>query len=329
MKIWKKLCSKSICMAILALGSAFGASAQSYPGKTVRLVVAYPAGGAVDGAVRIIAERLQTKWRGNTVIVENKPGASGRVAMAFVAKTAADGYTFVAVTNSTISDELLQSSDPHAFKASRELQPVVTFFDTPVVLAVNTETGINSLGQYIQYAKAHPGKLSFGTTGQATSTHFYGEILKKEAGIEITHVPFSGEGPNVTDLLGGHVSSSFISMSGARKVLPTGKVKLLAITTTNRSELLPDLPSFEEQGIKGINLDSWAGFLAPKGTPDAILNQFSANVREILESPDVQRRFTEMGLLAKGSTPASFATRINQDRDYWAKALKITGIQLN
>ncbi len=328
--IYQKALKGALLSAAMILSTlSGGVSAQEYPSKMVKLVVAFPAGGATDSAVRIIAERLQSKWGGNPVVVENKPGASGRVAMRQMVRENADGYAFVAITNSAINDELLQTGDDPSAKAFSSLTPVTTFFETPVVLAVDKSLGINTLAEYIQYAKDNPGKLSFGTSGQATSTHFFGELLKKEAHIDLIHVPFTGEGPNVTSLLGGHVTSSFVSIAGARKLLPTGKVVLLGVTSENRSPLLPELASFQEQGINGIDLDSWAGFLAPAGTPEPILEKFSAAVREVLAAPDVKSRFESLGLLAKGSTPAEISKRIASDRMYWEKAIAVTGIRLN
>jgi len=248
--------------------------------------------------------------------------------MAQIAKSAPDGYTFVAVTNSTVSDELLQAGQSGAFSASRELTPVVTLFSTPVVLAANKSANVDSLANYIALAKSKPGTVSFGTSGQATATHFYGELLKREAGIDIIHIPFAGEGPNVTELLGGHITSSFISASGAKKALPTGRVNLLAVTTPGRSPLLPNVPSFAELGIKGLDLDSWAGFLAPVGTPQPVIEKFAADVRQVLAQPDVVARFAELGIVADGSTPKELAARIQSDKNYWANAIKLTGITL-
>jgi len=317
-----------IGLAAVALSSVFHAHAGNYPEHMVRLVVAYPPGGATDSAVRILAEHLGKLW-GQPVIVENKPGASGRVAMAQVARDAPDGYTFVAVTNSTISDELLQAGDADAFKVSRELLPVTIFFTTPVVLAVNKSAGVNTLAEYIALAKSKPGTVSFGTAGQATSPHFFGEMLKREAKIDITHIPFAGEGPNTTNLLGGHVTSSFLSAFGAKKALPTGKVNLLAITSPKRSPLLPDVPSFDELGVKGIDFDSWGGFFAPIGTPQAAIDKFAADVQQILAMPEVNARYLELGTVAVGGTPQEFASRIQSDKVYWSHAIKLTGIKLN
>lgn len=315
-----------IFAALAALCSALPVQANDYPDRVVRLVVAYPPGGATDSAVRVVAERLQKLW-GKTVVVENKPGASGRVAMAQVAKAPADGRTFVAVINSTISDELLQAGEVGALSASRELVPVSTLCTTPAVLAVNKAFGVETLAQYIALAKAKPGAVSFGSTGNATSGHFFGELLKRQAGIEITHVPFPGEGPNVGNLLGGHVSSSFISASGAKKIEATGKVTLIAIS--NRSSLLPNVPSFAELGVKGIDRDSWIGFLAPKETPQAAIDSFAADLRQVLAQADVRERFVGLGVLAMGSTPQEFEQRIQADKAYWAEAIKTTGIKLN
>jgi len=317
-----------LALAALALGGMPHAHAAGYPDRPVHLVVAYPPGGSTDSTARILAEHLSKLW-GQPVIVENKAGASGRLAMAQVAKDTPDGYTFVMVTNSTISDELLQAGDANAFKISRELLPVTICFTTPVVLVVNKSAGVNTLAEYIALAKSKPGAVSFGTTGQATSTHFYGEMLKHETGIEITHIPFNGEGPNVTNLLGGHVTSSFLSAFGARKTLPTGKVTLLAVTTPKRSPLLPDVPSFDELGIKGIDFDSWAGFFAPIGTPQAVIDKFAADVQKVLTMPEVAERIRDLGMVALASTPKEFAARIQSDKVYWSNAIKITGITLN
>lgn len=310
-------------LAALCAGTA--AWAAPYPEHPVRLVVPYPAGGATDGAIRVLAERLGAAW-GQPVIVDNRAGASGRLGLALVAKSP-HSYNFVAATNSTISDELTRGGDG-SFLLARDLVPVVTIFTTPVALLVHTGTGVDSMAQYIALAQRRPGAVSFGSSGEGTSTHFYGELLKRESRIDITHIPFAGEGPNLTELLGGHIQSAFLSASGAKKAQQTGRTRILAITTPGGSMLLPGVPSFTQLGIAGLDRDSWVGLFAPLGTPQAVRDEVAREVRKAFAVPEVRERYVQLGLIAEGGTPQELEQRVQADRAYWTRVVQETGIKL-
>ncbi|MBO9330970.1 tripartite tricarboxylate transporter substrate binding protein [Achromobacter xylosoxidans] len=312
--------------AAAALGLAGAAAAGAYPEQPVRLIVAYPAGGAVDGAARILAERLGAVWD-QPVIVENRPGASGRIGVALAAKSP-PSYTLVAVTNSTINEQLGRET-AGAPSSAAGLLPVSTLFTTPVALLVNRQAvPADTLAQYVAMARDKPGAISFGSSGEGTTTHFFGELLKRDKQIDITHVPFAGEGPNLTGLLGGHVGSAFLSASGATKAAQTGKTQVLAVTTPGGSPLLPGVPSFAQLGVAGLDRDTWVGLYAPAGTPQPVLDRVAQAVSEALSSPAVRERYAQLGLIAEGGSPQDLARRMEDDRQYWTQAVQRTGITL-
>ncbi|PND34716.1 ABC transporter substrate-binding protein [Achromobacter pulmonis] len=312
--------------AAAALGLAGAAAAGAYPEQPVRLIVAYPAGGAVDGAARILAERLGAVWD-QPVIVENRPGASGRIGVALAAKSP-PSYTLVAVTNSTINEQLGRET-AGAPSSAASLLPVSTLFTTPVALLVNRQAvPADTLAQYVAMARDKPGAISFGSSGEGTTTHFFGELLKRDKQIDITHVPFAGEGPNLTGLLGGHVGSAFLSASGATKAAQTGKTQVLAVTTPGGSPLLPGVPSFAQLGVAGLDRDTWVGLYAPAGTPQPVLDRVAQAVSEALSSPAVRERYAQLGLIAEGGSPQDLARRMEDDRQYWTQAVQRTGISL-
>ncbi len=311
--------------ALAAPDSATAATADAYPEQPVRLIVPYPAGGAVDGASRILAERLSSAW-GQPVIVENRPGASGRIGVSLAAKSP-HSHTFVAATNSTINESFARSED--GVPSAAHLLPVATLFTTPVALLVNRQAvPADNLARYIELARDKPGAISFGSSGEGTITHFFGELLKREKNIDIIHIPFAGEGPNLSGLIGGHVGSAFLSASGAIKAAQTGKTRVLAVTTPAGSPLLPGIPSFAQLGVAGLDRDSWVGLFAPAGTPRSVLDLVAKDTAAALASQEVRDRYTQLGLIAEGGSSHDLARRVEDDREYWAAAIRRTGITL-
>ncbi|WP_088141801.1 Bug family tripartite tricarboxylate transporter substrate binding protein [Achromobacter xylosoxidans] len=313
-------------VALTALGPEPARAASPYPDQPVRLIVPYPAGGAVDGAARILAERLSALWS-QAVIVENRPGASGRIGLALAAKSP-PSHTLVAATSSTLNEQLARGPDGAA-PAAADLLPISTLFTTPVALLVNRQAvPAESLAQYVELARAKPGAVSFGSSGEGTTTHFFGELLKREKDIDITHIPFAGEGPNLSGLIGGHVGSAFLSASGATKAAQTGKTRVLAVTTPAGSPLLPGVPSFEQLGIAGLDRDTWVGLYAPPGTPQAVADRITTDVATVLSTSDVRERYAQLGLIAEGGSSRDLAARMEDDRQYWTRVVQQTGITL-
>ncbi|WP_088159524.1 Bug family tripartite tricarboxylate transporter substrate binding protein [Achromobacter xylosoxidans] len=313
-------------VALTALGPEPARAASPYPDQPVRLIVPYPAGGAVDGAARILAERLSNLWS-QAVIVENRPGASGRIGLALAAKSP-PSHTLVAATSSTLNEQLARGPDGAA-PAAADLLPISTLFTTPVALLVNRQAvPAESLAQYVELARAKPGAVSFGSSGEGTTTHFFGELLKREKDIDITHRPFAGEGPNLSGLIGGHVGSAFLSASGATKAAQTGKTRVLAVTTPAGSPLLPGVPSFEQLGIAGLDRDTWVGLYAPPGTPQAVADRITTDVATVLSTSDVRERYAQLGLIAEGGSSRDLAARMEDDRQYWTRVVQQTGITL-
>lgn len=312
--------------ALAVLGPGTAEAAAPYPDQPVRLIVPYPSGGAVDGAARILAERLGARW-GQAVIVENRPGASGRIGVALAARSP-PSYTLVAATNSTINEQLTRSQDGTS-PAAANLLPVSLLFTTPVALLINRQVvPVENLAQYLALARDKPGTVSYGSSGEGTSTHYFGELLKREKDIDIIHIPFAGEGPNLSGLIGGHVGSAFLSASGATKATQSGKTRVLAVTTPTGSPLLPGVPSFAQLGIDGLDRDTWVGLYAPPGTPQPVLELVTKDAAAVLGSSEVRERYMRLGLIAEGGTSQDLAARMEDDREYWARVVRQTGITL-
>lgn len=294
----------------LSMGLAF-----AFPDKPVRIVVPYPPAGPVDMATRIVADLLQKDW-GQTVVVENRPGASGAIGTDHVIKSPADGYTLLIHSPIMIATELHRPSV--SYRTQRDLAPVSTLLTTPVVFVVNDEWAPGGdLKEIMAAAAARPGEFSFGSHGDGTTAHYMGERLAKAGNLQMTHVPYAGEAPIVTALMGGHVKSGFISGIGARKVIDSGKGRIVAVAGAQPSVLFPDNPTFAQLGYTGFDRSSWAMFFAPKATPPAIVEQIAQDVDRILKQPDVRKRFLELGVEPGGGTPQDAANEVRLDFAFW------------
>jgi tripartite-type tricarboxylate transporter receptor subunit TctC len=314
------------CGALTLLCILFSAQAdsQAWPSKPVRIVVAFPPGGSLDFVTRTIAERLGPEL-GQQIVVENRVGASGNVGADHVIKQTPDGYVLL-----SSADAL--SSSPHLYKLAfdpmRDLVPVIQFTRQPLVLAVHPSLGVGSLGELITLAKAKPG-LGYATSGSGSGQHMAGEWLAKLAGIRLTHVPYKGGGQAITDLLGGQVQ---IGSLGSTPVMPhhrSGKLKIIAQTTATRAPSLPDVPTYEEAGLKGLVLDQWLGLFAPAGTPGEVVQRANAAIGKVLAQPAVRERFAPQGLEAVGGSPAQFARLYRDDYDKYARLVKDLAIKLD
>ncbi|SOZ64395.1 Extra-cytoplasmic solute receptor family protein 130 [Cupriavidus taiwanensis] len=310
---------RGLAAAICVLGM-LPLHAAAYPDRAVRIIVPAPPGGVTDAALRALAERLGAAW-GTPVVIENKPGANSKVAIAAARHAEPDGYTLVALTNSTMLDEVLDAAKGMA-PASQALVPVTTVLQTPIVLVGSKEAGIATLADYVAIAKRKPGAVSVSSTGANTNTQYFADRLNREAGIAATVVPYGGEAPILTALLGGHLSGAFLSAAGARRAAATGKLSLLAVTTPVRSPLLPTVPSFAELGFSGLDMDSWVGLYVPPGTPGALIDKVSAEVRKQLATAELAGRFAGIGISPLIATGAEMKQRIAADKTYWERALE-------
>lgn len=309
---------------LIAFALGFAANlALAFPDKPVKLVVPYPAGGATDAAARIVADKLTQAW-GQPVIVENRPGATGAIGTDHVAKSAPDGYTLLLQVPILLSTELIRPSV--SYRTLRDLVPVTTIFTTPIAYLASTSAPAGGLKEILAAAKASPGAINYGNHGEGTTTNYMGEKLKKVTGTQMTAVPYNGDNPILTDLLGGHLQTGYLSGLNAKKAAETGRARIIAVASAKRSALLPDAPTFLEQGIEGFDRESWGKVFAPTGTPAAIVDQLARDMTRVVRSKDVQGRFSGIGLVGTGGTPAETLNDVQGEYVYWVRLIKEFGV---
>jgi tripartite-type tricarboxylate transporter receptor subunit TctC len=316
---------RRLCLAAgLAITLATPAFAQaSYPGQQLRLVVPYPAGGATDTLARTIAQKLQESW-GQTVIVENRPGAGGTIGNQFVAKAPADGHTILIGITALIQQPSLMEKLP--YDPLKDLAPVTQIARSPSMLVVPLDSPAKNLKDFIAMVKASPGKYNFGSYGAGTSSHIQGSLLNLQAGIDLVHVPFQGSAPLVTNIVGGQVASAFVDSASARPHLKS--MRPLAVTGTQRIPGLPDVPTFQELGYHSFDPYGWFGVFLPATTPPAVVQKLSAEVNRILQLPDVTARIEALGLQVGGGKPDEFQKIVRGDAAIYAKIIKDANIRL-
>jgi len=308
-------------VSILALGLGSGAAmAQSWPTRAISLVVPFPAGGTTDVLARAIGLEL-SKSLGQPVIVESKPGAGATLGADFVAKSRADGHTLLmGAVHHTIATSVYKKL-PYDFQ--KDFTPVSTVALVPNVLVINPAvTPVKSAQELVAYAKTNPGKLAFGSNGNGTAQHLIGSQFQVMGGVDILHVPYKGSGPLTTDLLGGQIAMSFDTITPVLSHIKAGKLRALAVTTAKRSSTLPEVPTLDESGMKGFNLGTWFGILAPAATPKDIVAKLNAEVVRIVNSADFRKKMEEIGAEPIGNTSEQMARQIKDDTDRYAKLVK-------
>lgn len=303
--------------------AAIGATAHTvYPDKPVRIVVGFSAGGTTDVIARIMAKEL-TEALGQSFVVENKPGGGSNIATDYVARATPDGYTllFVAVT-SAINQTLYKNVN---FDLTKDFAPVALGAKVPNILVLNPSVPVKSVQELVAYTKANPGKLAFASSGSGTSIHMAGELFKQRAGIDVLHVPYKGSAPAVTDLIGGQVQFMFDNMPSSWPHVQAGKLRALAVTTTERSASAPDLPTMKESGFENFDVSSWFGLIAPAGTPPEVVNTLNAAMVKALDKPEVLQSYEKLGAVAQKTTPAEFGAFIKSEVEGWAPVVKASG----
>lgn len=300
------------------------AAAQDYPFKAIRMVVPYPPGGAGDMHVRLISQKLGVLL-GQTVVVENRAGASGNIGAEYVVKSAPDGYTLVFGTTNMAINQAVSGKMP--FNVLTDLEPITITLNSQNLLAVRTTMPANNIKELIAYAKANPGKINFGSSGIG-SPWLAVEILKSLAGVEMVHVPYKGDGPAIVDLIGGQIDIYATNISAVDAHHRAGKIRGLAVTSRKRSASLPDIPTMEEAGVPGYELEGWFGFLAPAGTPRSIIEKLHAAMVKIVAMPDVQKSMLDIGLSPATLTPEEFRQRIQSDIAKFTRVVKSSGIKV-
>ena len=321
--------SVSILRRALVLGAlplvAAPAFADTWPSRPIKLIVPFPAGGPTDTASRIVGQQLAERLK-QPVVVENKPGASGAIAAALVAKTAGDGYTFMMLATPTLLA-------PHMYKSVgydtvKDFVPVASVYDLPIVMVVNpalmpTVTDVQKL---ITHAKARPGQISYTSSGTGSFGHLSMELLKQMGQFDMQHVAYKGGVPAITDTLGGQVPMMYADLVAALPHIRSGKLRAIAVGSPQRVSVLPDVKTVAEQGFKGFDAVSWGGLLAPAGTPPEIVERVSREVGAILADKTVQERLLGAGAIANYQAPRQMAVRIRADYDKWGKVIRDKGL---
>jgi len=321
-------------IALAAIGFiATPAGAQSaWPNKPVRMVVPFAPGGTTDILARAVAPEL-AKAFGQPFVVDNRAGAGGNVGADLVAKSPADGYTLLMGTVGTHGiNKSLYAKMP--FDPQKDFAPITLVAGVPNVMVMNTEKaarlGINSVADFVKYAKANPGKLSMASSGNGTSIHLAGELFKSQNGIFMTHIPYRGSGPALLDMIGGNVDVMFDNLPSAMPQIKGGKLKAFAVTSAERSGAMPELPTVEEAGkLKGFEASSWFGLLAPAGTPPDIVNRIQQEVAKALATPAIKEKMLAQGAIPSGNTPQQFAKLIDSEIVKWAQVVKVSGAKVD
>ena len=320
--MFSRLKSRTLVL-LAALGLSLAAQAQSYPSKPIRLICPFPPGGAVDIASRAIAAEL-SKTLGQTVTVDNKPGAGGNIGGAETARSAPDGYT-IFMTTSGISaiNPFLYAKMP--FDPMKDLVPVAALVSLNNVLVVHPSVKAHSVPELISLAKSQPGAVTYASSGAGTSIHMSGEMLKHLAGINMTHIPYKGSAPALTDLMGGQVMIMLDNIPSALPHIKSGKLRALATTGAKRDPLLPELPTMAEAGVAGYESGVWFGLAVPAGTPREIIAKLNAEAIKGTKSPEFVKRMTELGYNIIGSSPDQMGEMLRNEVNRWGPIVKASG----
>jgi tripartite-type tricarboxylate transporter receptor subunit TctC len=311
--------------AIVVCGTSTMTYAQTYPAKNVRLIAPFPPGGTTDVLSRLVAQKLSDTL-GRQVIVENRPGAGGNIGHEFAAKTPPDGYNLVMSSNAAlVTNPFLYKR--LGFDPLNDFSPIAIVAKAGQVLAVHPSVPARNVKELIALAKANPGKLNFGSGGRGTPAHVAGEIFKSVTGINIVHVPYKGGVLAVMDTVAGQVEMTFADMAPAVPQIKAGKLRALAVTTDERSEALPDVPTMVQAGVKGSSPQTWWALLSPKGTPPAIITRLNTDLAQILKLPDVQERYATLGILPAHSTPDQVLEAVKRETAAMGKVLKAAGVE--
>ena len=320
---------RSIGLVILAaLAVPLSAHAQAWPSRqSIRFVVPYPPGGASDVTARVLGAKLSESL-GQAVVIENRPGANGIVALELVAKAAPDGYTILmANLGPNAINPGVYSKLP--YDAIKDFTPITLTTINPLVVLVTPALPVKSMPELIAYAKANPGKLSFASAGNGAANHLAGEMINGLAGIKMLHVPYKGDAPGVPDVMAGTVSMMFPTLIAGMPHIKSGQLRAIAVTSAKRSPSLPDLPSVAETGLAGFDAVSWGGVMGPAGLPPEIVNRLNTEINRFLKQPDVAERLKSLGAEIVGTTPDEFASYLKAEIGKWGKVARDNNIKLD
>ena len=329
MRKFKLRSSWLISVAALALGAAasnaMAEAAAAWPARPISVIVPFPAGGTTDVLARALGQEL-SKAVGQPVVVENKPGAGATLGAALVAKASPDGYTLLmGAVHHTIATSVYKKL-PYDFQ--KDLAPVTTVALVPNVLVANPTIPAKTVSELLALAKAEPGKLTYGSNGTGTGQHLIGAQFEGMGGVQLLHVPYKGSGPLTVDLLGGQIAMSFDTITPVLPQIKAGKLRALAVTTIKRSPALPDVPTLDEAGLKGFDLGTWFGILAPAATPKEVVTRLNTEMVKIINSTEFRKKMADIGAEPIGNTPEQMASQIKEDTERFAKLVKDAKVSL-
>jgi tripartite-type tricarboxylate transporter receptor subunit TctC len=313
--------------ALVALAPLAGIGAEPFPGKQVRFVVPYPPGGPLDTVARLLGQKVSASIK-HPVVIDNVPGAGGNIGAGVVARAAPDGYTILmgAVATHAINPTLY-STIP--YNAEKDFIAVTQLASTPNVLVVNNAIEANSVAEFIKLAKSKPGKLNFGSGSTGSAGHLAGELFKTMAGVDMAHIPYKGAAGAMQDLIGGRVDLMFDNLASSLSQVKGGRVRALAVTTSKRSKLAPELPTIAESGLPGFDISTWFGIFVPAGTPRPVVDRLHAEFTRALAAPDVREKMLALGAEPVGSTPEQFAAYVKAEAAKYAKLVKTSGAKVD
>lgn len=319
------LAAMAAASTLLQAGAGSAQAADTYPNKPIRLIIPFPPGGATDIVGRLVAKYLGDAFK-QPVMVDNKPGAGAAVGAEIVARSAPDGYTlFVGSPSSLTINQSLYDNLP--YKPATDFVPISVVANTPGVLAVHPIVPAQNLRELIALAKSKPGKMTYASSGNGNFQHLVAELFKGKVGIDVLHVPYKGSAPALADTVSGQVDMILDVVPSAAPLIQSGKLRALAVTTTQRSELLPDVPTLDELGITGFDSSSWYAIVAPTGTPPAILDKLAAEIARMVKMPEMHAELLKLGAAPVGNTPAEAKAFINAEAARWGALIRTNNIK--
>ena len=317
---------RRLAVLVLLLGAPGAASAQNYPGRPIRFLVGFVAGGAVDLTARTLGQKLGERW-GQQVIVDNRTGAGGAIVMQIAAKAPRDGYTIMMGSSTQFSIGPATQTGPSPYEPLASFTPISQAVVSPIILTVNPSLPVRSVQELIQHAKTRPGQLSFASPGSGTGSHIAGILFGRTIGVELTHVPYKGGGDAIVALIGGHIPLSLGAISTALPHIKTGKLRALGVTEARRLSIAPEIPTIAESGLPGFEVSQWYGVFAPAGIPGSIAKKLNGELGNILALPETRDRLSSQGLEVVYVPSEPFAAYIKAELKRWTRLLKEMGIQ--
>ncbi len=319
-----------VALVVLACGATITHAQQkpqlpgSYPNKPIRILLPSTPGGGGDTSARAVMQKLSERW-GSSFVMDNRPGAVGAIAIDLAAKATPDGYTLLVGSGNPFMHAALVTK---SYDIQKIFAPISQFTSQPYVLAVNLSLPVNSVKELIAYAKSKPGALNYGSSGMGGAAHLGMELFKSMAGVDMVHIPYKGISLGIIDLLGGHVQLLLGSTISVMSLVKSGKLKAIAVTSLNRSRLLPDLPTISEAGLSGFDVTNWYGLVTPAGTPPAIVLALNREITQVLDLPDIRGKFAADGAEPAPGSPEQFSDTITKELHKWAKLIKQLNLKL-